>query len=340
MLAHPECAARVAESIKALSKHGVDEEGLPSRVWRLPGEDLASVEELTRVHSKQFVQGLRKACEAAAPQDVLGSDTYFTFDTYNAAARTAGAACRLVDEVVARSKERVSPSPSGFLLSRPPGHHAVRAEPYGFCIFGTAAVAARHAQQAHGLERVMIYDFDVHHGNGTQDAFLRDPSVLFVSHHQEGIFPGTGAAAETGRGDGEGFTLNVPLPGLAGDAAARATFEEVVGPAARRFKPDLIVVSAGYDAHWRDPLANLQFRTSTFHWLVQQTRALAEELCGGRVMFVLEGGYDLKVLSESVVDSFRALLGMPSIDAFDASQLPEEADVRAVLREVRSIHQL
>lgn len=131
-----QCAARVAESIKALSKHGVDEEGLPSRVWRLPGEDLASVEELTRVHSKQFVQGLRKACEAAAPQDVLGSDTYFTFDTYNAAARTAGAACRLVDEVVARSKERVSPSPSGFLLSRPPGHHAVRAEPYGFCIFG------------------------------------------------------------------------------------------------------------------------------------------------------------------------------------------------------------
>lgn len=182
----------------------------------------------------------------------------------------------------------------------------------------------------------------VHHGNGTQDAFYSDPDVLFISTHQKGGYPGTGKMSETGEGDGAGTSINLVLPGDGGDACARATWEDVVAPAIRRHQPDIILVSAGYDAHWRDPLAQMQYRTSTFHFLTGAVKELAGELCGGRAIFCLEGGYDLKGLGESVADSFLACLDRASMDKFNPALLRDEPmdKVRQAIKECRGIHGL
>ena len=208
-------------------------------------------------------------------------------------------------------------------------------------MIGNAAVAARHAQKR-GFQRVLIYDYDVHHGNGTNDIFHSDPNVLFISTHEDGSYPGTGKITDVGSGEGIGATVNVPLPPGSGDKAALRAFEEIVTPAAARFKPDFIIVSAGYDAHWRDPLAGLNFRTGTYHRLCAKLKELANELCGGRIVFLLEGGYDLIGLSEGVADSFRALLGEASTDTGTIPGLRDEPDdkVRKVLNEVKALHQL
>nr|DAD39860.1 TPA_asm: hypothetical protein HUJ06_014183 [Nelumbo nucifera] len=234
--------------------------------------------------------------------------------------------------------------PVGFALIRPPGHHAIPKGPMGFCVFGNIAIAARHAQRAHGLKRVFIIDFDVHHGNGTNDTFYDDPDIFFLSTHQDGSYPGTGKIDEVGHGRGEGTTLNLPLPGGSGDATMRSVFEEVIVPCAQRFKPDIILVSAGYDAHVLDPLANLQFTTGTYYMLASNIKQLAKELCGGRCIFFLEGGYNLQSLSYSVADSFRAFLGEPSSASQfdDPAILYEEplAKVKQAIQRVKSIHSI
>ena len=212
----------------------------------------------------------------------------------------------------------------------------------GFCLLSTAAVVARHAQAAHGLPRVCIVDFDVHFGNGTAEAFESDPSVLYLSTHQRGGFPGTGALRETGTGAGEGATVNIPLPGYSGDAAAREAYEYVILPCVERFKPDVIIVSAGYDAHWRDPLAGLRWRDSTYFWLTAQLAQLAQRLCQGRIVFLLEGGYDLKGLASGACASFAALLGEPHVaDGQEAAlRAADEPAVGGLVREARALHGL
>lgn len=248
---HPECAARGAAVDAALAASGLVEAGRvhPASFDAVSLDDLAAA----GVHDAGYVAGLAAECGrlGAAATVIESSPTYATATTFNDAARAVGAAYALVDAAFAAG-DASSPPPVGFAAVRPPGHHAGRATPQGFCLLNTAALAVRRAQTVHGAARVAVFDFDVHHGNGTNDIFHDDPSVLFVSTHQEFSFPGTGKLTDVGSGDGEGATINLPLPADGGDGALRAAWEGVVAPALVRFAPDFMVVSSGYDAHWSD----------------------------------------------------------------------------------------
>ena len=220
--------------------------------------------------------------------------------TWEAAIRSAGGAVFAVDEVMTRRID------NAFVATRPPGHHAEVSTPMGFCFFNNAAVAARHAQIVHGAERVAIVDFDVHHGNGTQDIFWNDKSVLYASSHEMPAYPGTGALGERGEHDN---IVNAPL--RAGDTGEtfREAYDTALLPRIEAFSPDLILISAGFDAHYRDPLGNLRLREEDFAWITRKLMAIAERKCGGRVVSLLEGGYDLDGLGRSVAAHVTALMG-------------------------------
>ncbi|GMH34038.1 hypothetical protein BSKO_01872 [Bryopsis sp. KO-2023] len=342
MAGHPENCARVPAIKEAIENANLLGAHRP-RMLELLEFPVASPEDIMRVHSMGYVKGLEKISAEEGDLTLIehSGPTYATTITYDAALRAAGAAMSLVDVAVLKSQNG-GKAPAGFGLCRPPGHHAVPTGPMGFCIFGSVAIAARYAQQVHNLNKVMIFDFDVHHGNGTSDAFYKDPSVLFVSTHQMGTFPGTGALTEVGSDSGEGATINIPLPADSGDMVAKLCFDDIVGPAAERFQPDIIIVSAGYDAHWRDPLAGLQFQTVTYHHLVQSVYSLAKQLCGGRCVFMLEGGYDAKALGESVVDSMLGALGEKSMGKCNPDLFRDEPIdyVKTLLKDAQKLHSL
>ena len=213
--------------------------------------------------------------------------------------RGAGGAVHAVDEVM------TGKATNAFVAVRPPGHHAETARPMGFCLFNNAAIAARHAQRKHGAERAAIIDFDVHHGNGSQDIFWSDPSVLYSSTHQMPLYPGTGAVSESGEHD---TIVNAPLRPGDGGSQFKAAFETRILPRLRDFKPDLVVISAGFDAHTRDPLANLNLVEADFAWATQKLMEIADQSAQGRVVSVLEGGYDLEGLAGSVAAHVNALM--------------------------------
>jgi acetoin utilization deacetylase AcuC-like enzyme len=215
-----------------------------------------------------------------------------------AARRAAGAAVAGVDAVCRGEVRRV------FCATRPPGHHAEPGRPMGFCLFANAAVAARHAQAAHGLTRIAVVDFDVHHGNGTQACFETDATLFYASSHQSPCYPGTGEAEETGVGN----IVNAPLPPGADGAAFRTAWRDILLPALDHFAPELLVISAGFDAHARDPLAQLRVREADFAWLTEALCSLADRHCKGRLVSLLEGGYDLDALASSAASHVRALM--------------------------------
>jgi acetoin utilization deacetylase AcuC-like enzyme len=238
----------------------------------------------------------------AAPREgfvALDADTTMSPGTVEAALRGVGGAVTAVDEVMAGAAR------NAFVAMRPPGHHAERERAMGFCFFNQAAIAARHARKAHGAARVAIVDWDVHHGNGTQDIFWDDASVLYASVHEMPLYPGTGAASERGTQD---TIVNCPLRAGDGSDEFRDAFESAILPRLEAFRPDLVVISAGFDAHWRDPLANLNLREADFAWATQKLMEAANRHAGGRIVSVLEGGYDLEALATSTAAHVSALM--------------------------------
>jgi acetoin utilization deacetylase AcuC-like enzyme len=253
---------------------------------------------LLRVHPEGYVA----AIERAAPADGfarIDADTAMSPGTLEAAMHAAGGATFAVDEVMGG---RIA---NAFVATRPPGHHAERAVPMGFCFFNNAAIAARHARAAHGAERVAIVDFDVHHGNGTQDIFWDDPAVLYASTHEMPLYPGTGAIGERGA---HGQIVNAPLRAGDGGEAFREALETAILPRLEAFSPDLVVISAGFDAHRLDPLANLNLVEADYAWATRRLMAVARASCHGRIVSLLEGGYDLDGLSRSVAAHVSALM--------------------------------
>ncbi|HEX5692679.1 MAG TPA: histone deacetylase, partial [Roseiflexaceae bacterium] len=259
-------------------------------------------------------------------------DTYTTSGSYDAALLAAGAAVAAVDAVADGRAQ------NAFALVRPPGHHATPYRPMGFCLFNNIAIAARHALMAHKLERIAIVDYDVHHGNGTQDCFYDDGQVLFCSSHAWPLYPGTGSSQEVGEEAGYGLTLNVPLPHGVGDQGFRQCYGELIAPALREFQPQLILVSAGFDAHWADPLGPLALSVAGYAALTQQLKSLAETLCDGKIVLVLEGGYNLDALAASVVAALRVLLGRDPGDDPLGPAAVREPMVSALIERIRTTH--
>ena len=256
-------------------------------------------EAILRVHPEAYVAALEAAVPASGYAELDG-DTTMCPRTLDAASMAAGAACQAVDEIMAGHVDNV------FVAMRPPGHHAERATAMGFCFFNSAAIAARHAQAVHGIDRVAIIDFDVHHGNGTQDIFWADPTVMYCSTHQMPLYPGTGAVSERGEHDN---IVNAPLRAGDGGEAFKAAMTERILPRLESFGPDLVIISAGFDAHRRDPLANLNLVEDDFGWATGKLMEVADRRAGGRLVSLLEGGYDLRGLSSSVAVHVRRLMG-------------------------------
>ncbi|HKS20432.1 MAG TPA: histone deacetylase family protein [Bradyrhizobium sp.] len=258
-----------------------------------------SLELVALCHDGHYIDELR---HVAPSQGLvyLDGDTSMSPGTWEAAMRGVGGAVAATDAVFAGRHN------NAFVATRPPGHHAETNRPMGFCLFDHAAIAARHAQRKHGIARAAVVDFDVHHGNGTQEIFWADPTVMYCSTHQMPLFPGTGAIGERGEHDN---IVNAPLASEDGSAKFRAAFENLILPQLQKFAPEFIVISAGFDAHFRDPLASLNLKAEDFGWVTRKLMDLAENSAGGRIVSVLEGGYDLEGLKESAAAHVSALMG-------------------------------
>ena len=259
---------------------------------------IADLEIVALCHPMDYVTEIRDATPSEGMVR-LDADTSMSPGSFEAALRAVGGAVLAVDEVFAKK------AANAFVATRPPGHHAETARPMGFCLFDNAAIAARYAQNRHGISRAAIVDFDVHHGNGSQEIFWGDRSVMYCSTHQMPLFPGTGAVGETGDFD---TIVNAPLSPGDGSEAFRAAFENRVLPRLREYAPELIVISAGFDAHMRDPLANINLVEADFAWATQKIMEIADQSAGGRVVSLLEGGYDLQALANSTAAHVTALM--------------------------------
>ena len=291
---HPERPERLRAILSQLDETGLTDEVTP--ITPSP----ASEQWIASVHSQDHIDLVREM--AASGGGTLDPDTRVSPRSFDAALLAAGGLLTAVDAAAAGTVG------NALALVRPPGHHATPTRGMGFCLFNNAAIAARYAQQKHGLERILIIDWDVHHGNGTQDAFYDDGTVLYFSTHQYPHYPGTGSAAEQGAGAGKGATINVPLPAGSGDAEYLQAFRSKLLPAADEFAPDLVLISAGFDAHYADPLSSQEVSVEGFAAMTGFAMTIACKHSGGRLVSTLEGGYELTSLADSVEAHLRALL--------------------------------
>ena len=292
---HPEKRQRLSVIIGQLKQTG-----LWDRLLHIDPTP-AAVTDITAIHDPQYVEAIRAACEAGGifePDEVtLGSP-----GTYDAAMMAAGAVLTGIDAVMdGRAR-------NAFCAVRPPGHHAERDRAMGFCFFNNVAIGARHLQQRHGLRRIAIIDWDVHHGNGTQHAFYNDASVFYFSIHQYPLYPQSGRAHETGEGAGKGYTLNVPVAAGSTDTDYERVFRDDLKPALERFQPEFILISAGFDGHHKDPLAGVALTADGFGRLTRMVMGMARQHCGERLVSVLEGGYDPDALATSAEAHIRSLI--------------------------------
>ena len=320
-LGHPERPARLAAVRAALSADPALA-ALPRITGAPAGRDA-----LQRVHAPAYLDRLDATC--AAGGGTLDPDTYATAASFDVARQSAGNLLAVVDAVMAGE------AGNGLALGRPPGHHARPMMAMGFCLLSNAAVAARHAQAGHGAERVMVVDLDVHHGNGTEEAFFDDPSVLFVSSHQAGIYPGTGALGDIGVGAGRGTTVNLPVPGRTGDELADL-YRNVLPGLAERFRPDLVLLSLGTDAHRLDPLAGLALSVTGLADCATVVREIADAWAGGRIVATLEGGYHVEALAATVAAITHRFIDASAqvVDPFGPTAFPAQ-DLSALAEAVR-----
>ncbi len=322
------------ERLEAINRV-LDETGMRDRMVALTPQPI-SIERLSRVHQARHIERVRSvAARGGGGLSGMGDETYVAPRSYDAALMASGAAVTGV-EAVLRGEVK-----NAFALVRPPGHHAFADHGEGFCLFNNIAIAAATARAEFQVERVLIVDFDVHHGNGTNAIFYRDPSVLYFSTHQWGIYPGTGYWDEVGEGAGVGYSVNVPmLPGW-GDEAMSTIFADLLVPIAHRFRPQLLLVSAGYDPSWTDRLGSMLVTTQGFFNLTRIVVQLADELCDGKLVMALEGGYGLDGLAYGVIASFSAMLGAETVaDPVGPARYAEKPFDRQYLDQLRTVHGL
>ncbi|TET18266.1 MAG: histone deacetylase [Dehalococcoidia bacterium] len=295
---------------------------------------VATTEEISLVHHKQYISYIQEVAKKGGGW--LDVDTVMSPNSYDAALYAVGGVIRATEAVM---DGKVG---SAFALVRPPGHHATAARAMGFCLFNNVAIAAKYALNKYKLERILIIDFDVHHGNGTHDTFYDNPQVLYISTHQYPFYPGTGSIEETGSGAAKGTTVNIPLPAGCGDTEYLLAFEQIIIPIAKRFSPQLILASAGYDSHWADGIALMQVSVIGFAQMVRIIKGLADELCSGRLAFGLEGGYNLTALAASIKATFDVLLGNTNIED-PLGQAPrrfEASNITSLIKSIKGIHNL
>ena len=292
---HPESPERLQSIMNYLSETKLLSELI--RVEPYP----AGIEWITTIHTREYVDSIQRICETNGYEN-LDADTAVCPDSYRIALLAVGGALAAADALM---KQEID---NAFCAVRPPGHHAEMDRAMGFCLFNNIAILARYLQQKHGLERILIVDWDVHHGNGTQNAFYDDPTVFYFSIHQYPHYPGTGLQTERGIGKGEGYTLNIPLAGGHGNEDYIKIFREVLAPVAKNFQPNCILISAGFDAHWNDPLAGMQLTEAGYGQLTEIILELANAFCDGRVISLLEGGYNLEMLAKSVAAHIEVML--------------------------------
>ncbi len=327
---HPECPARLTAILNCIKKDDI--KNCLINLTPIP----ATVEQISLIHDREYICGVEQACKKIPPTPPLlkggkgglrslDADTVISKDSYDAALLAAGGIITGIDAIFegeinpVRKDGALVPTPQGVGLSngvnnvfcavRPPGHHAERDRAMGFCLFNNIAIGAKYAQKMYNVKRVFIIDWDVHHGNGTQNAFYFDSTVFYASTHQQYIFPGTGNPDENGEGDGKGFTMNLPLPYGQGDKEYISLFKKRIYPEIINYKPDLIMISAGFDAHIDDPIGAMNITSEGFSKLTDIICKVADESCEGRIVSVLEGGYNLEALGESVVFHLKSLTG-------------------------------
>lgn len=294
-IGHPETPRRIEAAHKGLSDAGVMEKLV--KIEPRP----ATREDILRVHSADYIETASKDVDAGL-RNLSTGDTAISSASYDVALLAAGSIIAAVDAVLEKRVDNC------FCIVRPPGHHATPTRGMGFCLFNNIAVAARYAQAKHGLKRVLIVDWDVHHGNGTQDVFYEDDTVLFFDTHQHPLYPGTGFAEERGAGKGEGFTINNPFPAGSGRREILGAFEKKLLPAVKDFKPDLVMISAGFDSREGDPLGGFTLKDEDFADLTRLMKGIAKDHAGGRVVSVMEGGYNLEGLGKACAAHAAALL--------------------------------